>query len=116
MTRYSDCTMHCHPCIRQCLCTWVKRAVWTPSTRAAKRPAAQNRDRSAFDLSGGGWGGTGRPCPAPAYAARACAASPALSAVAGWRPCIQSAACCAFAATVKIARLSPRSTLSNDAT
>ncbi len=80
---------------------------------AARRP---KRDRSASDLSGGGWGGPRRPCPAPAYAARACATSSTLPAVAGWRACIQSAATCALAAAVKIARLSPRSTLSQDTT
>ena len=83
-----------------------------PGREAAHRP---NRDRSAFDLSGGGWGGPRRPCPAPAYAARACAMSSAPSAAAGWRACIQSAACCALAAAVKIARLSPRSTFNHDA-
>jgi len=46
-----------------------------------------------------------------ARAARACATSSARpAAVVGWRACIQSAAACALAAAVKIARLSPRST------
>ncbi len=79
-----------------------------PGRKAARRP---KRDRSASDLSGGGWGGPRRPCPAPAYAA-----SSAPSAAAGWRACIQSAACCALAAAVKIARLSPLSTFNHDAT
>jgi len=39
-----------------------------------------------------------------------------LAATTGWRPCIQSAACYALAVAVKIARLSPRSTRSHDAT
>lgn len=54
--------------------------------------------------------------PSPAYAALSCATFLARSAAAGCHACSQSAACWALAAAVKIARLSPHSTFSQDAT